>query len=653
MSAQDQSALTHSNAVVVDEGPEPGSADRLPAYPRDLSVHAVFRWYARRTPDAVALMQDGAVVTYGGLAERANRLARQLEHRGIVQGSVVGLLTSRSINSVVAWLATLKCGAVYLPLDPAYPPEHLAFVIGDAAPGVVLADEALIASGVRVPGFDVLSLEGELAASATASPAENDAAVDPMAPAYIMYTSGSTGRPKGVVVPHRAIVRLVRDQNYARFASDEVFLSLAPLAFDASTFEIWGALLNGAKLGIVGCTSPSLDAIAGAIRDYQVTTLWLTAGLFHVFVDCDLDGLRSLRQLLAGGDVLSPVRVKKAQAALPQCRLINGYGPTENTTFSCCYIVPREDWSGAVPIGRPIAHTDAYILDADMQPVADGDVGQLCVAGDGLSLGYLNRPELSAEKFVSVSIAGRPEERLYLTGDQVRRRPDGNIEFLGRNDRQVKIDGKRIELDEIELSLRRDARLADAVVVLRKLPSDIMRVAAFLKPASVPAPEDFAERLLADLRQKVPAHMVPHEVTVVEAFPLTSNGKVDRAALLELGTRTAPPPSAAAFGSDLEANIARIWSDVLKLSQIDPNANFFDLGGTSLQMVRIHAELRQRLASEINIVDLFAHPRVSDLARFLDGRSQAADASSAARMRAARQTAMLRNAQRIVRNRRS
>jgi acyl carrier protein len=333
--------------------------------------------------------------------------------------------------------------------------------------------------------------------------------------------------------------------------------------------------------------------------------------------------------------------------------VINGYGPTENTTFSCCHTIPRGDWSGAVPIGKPIAHTDAHILDADMKPVADGDVGQLCVAGDGLSLGYLNRPELTAEKFVSVAIAGQPEQRLYLTGDQVRRRPDGNIEFLGRNDRQVKIDGKRIELDEIELSLRRDVRLADAVVVLRKLPSDIKRVAAFLKPASVPAPDDFVERLLADLREKVPAHMVPHEVTIVDEFPLNLNGKVDRAALLELGARTAAPQPAAEFGSDLEARIARIWSDVLELSQIDPNANFFDLGGTSLQMVRIHAELRQRLGLDINIVDLFAHPRVCDLARFLDGRGKAADASSAARMRAARQTAMLRNAQRTIRNRRS
>jgi len=652
MSAQDQSALTHSDSVVFDDALAP-PPDELPAYPRDLSVPAVFGWYARRTPNAVALMQDGTVLTYADLAQSANRLARQFEHRGITKGSVVGLLTGRSINSVVAWLAALKCGAVYLPLDPAYPPEHLAFVIGDAAPGLVLADEALIAAGIRVPGFDVLPLEGEIAAAATSSPFEHDAAVDPMAPAYIMYTSGSTGRPKGVVVPHRAIVRLVRDQNYARFAADEVFLSLAPLAFDASTFEIWGALLNGAKLGIVGCTSPSLDAITEAVRAYQVTTLWLTAGLFHVFVDCNLDGLRPLRQLLAGGDVLSPVHVKKAQAALPQCRVINGYGPTENTTFSCCYAIPREDWTGAVPIGKPIAHTDAYILDADMRPVADGEVGQLCVAGDGLSLGYLNRPELTAEKFVSVAMEGQPEQRLYLTGDQVRRRPDGNIEFLGRNDRQVKIDGKRIELDEIELTLRRDPRLADAVVVLRKLPADIKRVAAFLKPASVPAPDDFCERLLSELRQRVPAHMVPHEVTVVDEFPLNLNGKVDRAALLELGARPATPSPAADFNGETEATIARIWADVLKLSQIDREANFFDLGGTSLQLVRIHAELRQRLASEINIVDLFAHPRISDLARFLDGRTQAADASSAARMRAARQSAMLRNAQRTVRNRRS
>lgn len=645
------SQFDHSNypgmETVSPEGSHP-STNRLTVapYPRDLPVPALFARQVARDPDAVALLQDGSVVTYGELAHMANRLARRLEHRGIARGSIVGLLTSRSIQSVVAWLATLKCGAVYLPLDPAYPAEHLAFVIADCAPGLVLADATTRATGVDIPGVTVLSLEAEIAAAQSESELDRDVAVAPLDPAYIMYTSGSTGRPKGVVVPHRAIVRLVREQNYARFAPDEVFLSLAPLAFDASTFEIWGALLNGARLGIVGSNAPSLDVIAKAIADYEVTTLWLTAGLFHVFVDCNLEALRPLRQLLAGGDVLSPIHVRKARAALPGCRLVNGYGPTENTTFSCCYRVPEGEWGGPVPIGQPIAHTEAYILDAELQPVAPGSVGQLCVGGDGLAIGYLNRPELDAEKFVRVALPGVGDQRLYLTGDQARIRPDGNIEFLGRNDRQVKIDGKRIELDEIELTLRRDPRLADAVVVLRKLPADTKRVAAFLKPAETSPEEDFGERLLADLRQRLPQHLVPHEVMIVEEFPLTLNGKVDRTALLSLKPKVSEGTLRSAAGDGTEELIARIWADALNVADIDRNANFFDLGGTSLQLVRIHAEMGKRLSAEINITDLFAHPRISELARFMDGKSQAAEASSAARTRAARQAAMLRRTQR-------
>lgn len=614
-----------------------------------MCVHAVFGWYAQNTPEAPALLQGGEVVSYRQLAARANRLARRLESLGIRPGSVVGLLTNRSVNAIVAWLATLKCGATYLPLDPSCPAERLVFIVEDCAPGIILAEATLLASGVRVPGADVLTLEQEMDAALQESALDRDAWVDPLAPAYLMYTSGSTGRPKGVIVPHRAIVRLVREQNYARFADNEVFLSLAPLAFDASTFEIWGALLNGARLGIVGKLSPSLDEIAEAIRTYGVTTLWLTAGLFHIFVDCNIEGLRPLRQLLAGGDVLSPVHVRRLLETLPHCRLINGYGPTENTTFSCCHTIPRGDWSGSVPIGQPIAHTDAHILDADMMPVAEGEIGQLCVGGDGLSLGYLNRPELTAEKFVANPLAAAPGERLYLTGDLVLRRADGNIEFLGRNDRQVKIDGKRIELDEIELNLRRDRRLADAIVVLRKLGPDEKKIAAFLKPAVIPAQPGLKEVILAGLRQRLPEHMVPHEVAVVETFPLTPNGKVDRAKLLEMPMQHIEASGQPKLEGELEAQIAEIWARALKLPNIDRNANFFDLGGTSLQMVRIHAEMQMHLAPTISITDLFARPRISDLAQFLNGADRTAANLVSARSRADKQMAMMRRAQRTVR----
>jgi amino acid adenylation domain-containing protein len=614
-----------------------------------MPVHAVFGWYARLTPDAPALLCGEQVVTYRQLAERANRFAARLAQLGIAPGSVVGLLTGRSVDAVVAWLATLKRGGAYLPLDPAYPPDHLAFIIEDCAPAVVLAERALIGKGLGEVGPRILVLEDELDASRHESALDRDADTAPLAPAYIMYTSGSTGQPKGVIVPHRAIVRLVRGQDYCRFASDEVFLSLAPLAFDACTFEIWGALLNGARLGIVANPAPAIDEIAEAIRRYGVTTLWLTAGLFHVFVDCRLEALEPLRQLLAGGDVLSPVHVRRALEALPGCRLINGYGPTENTTFTCCCSLSLDHTNGPVPIGRPIAHTDVHILDGDMRPVAEGQVGQLCAGGDGLALGYLNRPQLDAERFVPNPLAAEAGERLYLTGDLVRRRPDGNIEFLGRNDRQVKIDGKRIELDAIELDLRNNPGLSDAVVALRLVPPDTKRIAAFLKPAKLPSQAGLAEAVVAEMRQRLPAHMIPHEVALVDDFPLTVNGKVDRAALLDMRAQAAPVSVAAAPEGEREGQIARIWARVLGLAHVDRNANFFDLGGTSLQMVRIHAEIKAQLADNVAITDLFAHPRVSDLARFLDGRKQASTTLAAAQSRAAQQMAMMRRAQRTVR----
>jgi amino acid adenylation domain-containing protein len=616
-----------------------------------MPVHAVFGWYVKHAPNAPALLCGEEVVSYLQLDERANRFARRLTQLGVGPRSVVGLLTNRSIEAVVAWLATLKCGGVYLPLDPAYPADHLAFIVEDSAPAVLLAERALMEHGLGDLGAKVLALEQELSDSRHEPALDQGHDTDPLAPAYIMYTSGSTGRPKGVIVPHRAIVRLVREQSYCRFSSDEVFLSLAPLAFDACTFEIWGALLNGARLGLVSNPAPSLDEIAEAILRYKVTTLWLTAGLFHAFVDCRLEALKPLRQLLAGGDVLSPVHVRRALEALPGCQLINGYGPTENTTFTCCCRISLEHTAGSVPIGRPIAHTDVYILDGDMRPVADGEVGQLCVGGDGLALGYLNRPQLNAERFVPNPLAGKSGdsgERLYLTGDLVRRRPDGNIAFLGRNDRQVKIDGKRIELDAIELDLRSSPWLSDAVVALRVVAPEIKRIAAFLKPARLPAQSGLAEAVIADMRQRLPVYMIPHEITVVDELPLTVNGKVDRTALLDMKPQRTPAPAGAAPEGERERQIAAIWGRVLGLARVDRSANFFDLGGTSLQMVRIHAEIKKQLTDNVTITDLFAHPRVADLARFLDGRRQTSTLA-AAKSRAAQQMAMMQRAQRTVR----
>jgi amino acid adenylation domain-containing protein len=612
-------------------------------YARNSSVHALFAAQAAHRPDAVALREGERTMSYGTLNLAARQLAGELGARGVKPGDLVAVLTERGLAAVTAFLGILAAGAAYVPLDPAYPAEALAGMLADSEPPLLLAQRSLTAKlpGLMPPHGAVHVLEDVLSAAA-ARP--SDAPLPPRRAddlAYVMYTSGSTGRPKGVLVPDRAIVRLVRGQSYARFAADEVFLHLSPLAFDASTFEIWGALLNGGSVGIVAEARPSLEDIGAAIARYGATTAWFTAALFHLLVDHRLEDLRPLRCIVAGGDVLSPGHVARAMTALPGCRFVNGYGPTENTTFTCCYVIPAEGWGGgALPIGRPIAHSAVHLLGPDLERIPDGEIGQLCCAGDGLANGYLNRPELTAEKFVENPHT--PGERLYLTGDLVRRRPDGVIEFCGRADRQVKINGKRVELDEIEHALRADPCLADAVVVMREDTPGMKRLAAYLKPAepwSAAHREAAAAAVIMRLRQRLPEHMIPADVMAVDDFALTPNGKVDR--------KNLPPPRPTTViaaptigGSATERGVAAIWQRVLGVAAVPRDGNFFDLGGTSLQILAVHAAIAEEMGRHIPISALFEHPTVADLAARLDNGSETR-AVTAAQARAGRQAEAL------------
>lgn len=571
------------------------STDFLPAAEtpqagwRDSSIPELFDEVAQACPDRAALSDGETLRSYAEVQALANRMAHRLRALGVEHETPVATLAERSPELVIALLAILKAGGAYVPLDVQAPAERLSHVLRDTAAPLVITSHAL-ASQLPPTDARVLILEEEF----TTLDAEPDSAPmavsGPRSLAYIMYTSGSTGVPKGALIEHRAVTRLVREQNYIDFDPAQVFLALAPLSFDASTLEIWGALLNGATLATVRADIPSLADIAEAIRLFGVTTLWLTSGLFNAMVDQQLDALTEVRQVLTGGDVLSRKHVRKFLDAAADSVLVNGYGPTEATTFTCCYRVPREHPEHEpLPIGRPLNHTEVHIID-----------GELWIGGDGVARGYLNAPELTRERFVN---------GLYRTGDLVRQREDGVVEFLGRADRQIKLRGFRIEPGEIEAALNRISGVRDSVVGVDEQGGEKRLVAWVAGNVEVPVLRD---RLAAAL----PAYMVPAQFVRVETIPLTTNGKVDR-------ERLPRPAIANAVSTDnggIERTLAGIWSAVLG-TDAPVDGNFFDLGGSSLQLMRIHAELERELAAGLSITDLFRYPTIRSLAAYLEQRN--------------------------------
>lgn len=587
-------------------------------YP-ERAVHRLFEEQAARTPDAIALASGQDILTFAQLNGRANQLARYLQSRGALSHRAIGLCLPRGLDMVIALLATLKVGAAYAPLDPTYPPDRLAYMLRDVRADVVLTIDEL---GPRLPDavenpLYIDRLAGEIAAM---SDADLTTQVHPDDLCYILYTSGSTGAPKGVAIPHRAVVRLVLGADYARFEPDEVFLQLAPISFDASTFEIWGSLLHGARLVIPPPGALALDELAAIIERQGITTLWLTAGLFHQMVDAQPDALRGLGQLLAGGDVLSVDHVRRLLQGAGTCRLINGYGPTESTTFTCCYTVPRlPDGATSVPIGFPIANTQVYVLDPRLDPTPIGLPGELYIGGDGLALGYLNRPELTAERFVPDPFSGNAGARLYRTGDRVRRNPDGSIDFLGRLDRQVKVRGFRIEVEEVEAALLQFDHVHQAVVMAREDAPGLKRLVAYLV-ADLDGKLNLHELQLA-MKRRLPDYMVPTAFVTLQELPLTANGKVDRSALPAPDSfPTTGPSDSVAPRTEREKVMAEIWADVLRVPTVGINDDFFALGGDSILSLQIVSRARR---SGINIRpnQVFEHPSITELLAAAQGHS--------------------------------
>jgi amino acid adenylation domain-containing protein len=438
-------------------------------------------------------------------------------------------------------------------------------------------------------------------------------------PAYLIYTSGSTGKPKGVCICHRNVARLVVNTNYADLGPHQVFLQFAPISFDASTFEIWGALLNGGRLVIFPACTPSAEELGDWLSQHDVTTLWLTAGLFHQMMEADTGRqFRHVRQLLAGGDVLSLGLVHKFLNQYPDCRLINGYGPTENCTFSTCgELRDMPDNASSVIIGKPIANSTAYVLDHEMEPMRNGDVGELYLGGSGLAHGYWNQPTLTAEKFVPHPFSETPGERLYRSGDLGRFLADGNLEFAGRIDNQIKLRGFRIELEEIEVALAQHCEVAQAVVILREDNPGDKRIVAYVVPRIEQTARAFELRKY--LSERLPEYMVPSAFVFQKSLPLTLNGKVDRRALpAPKRDRSVLERSYDAPTTSTESRLCAIWAEVLHLDKVGVNDNFFELGGDSLVASRILSRVRMAFGASLPLRTFFERPVISHIARFLE-----------------------------------
>lgn len=590
------------------------------AYERNGSIVDVFGAVAALDPSALAVVDEGRVVSYEDLERASNQFAHYLRSRGVLSGSRVGVAMERSIDVPCVLLGILKAGASYVPLEASQPVDRLSYIIEDVGIACVVVET--LSDGDAFRGVAIVSVREDAGAIASCSATRPDVLVAADSLAYVMYTSGSTGTPKGVEIVHRGVLRLVRGADYISIARDDVFFQFAPLAFDASTFEIWGALLNGATLAVPVKGALSFAEVGTALRRFGVTVLWLTAPLFSLMVRTELPLFESLRCLLTGGDIVSPGDAAAFIRTNPHCSLVDGYGPTENTTFSCCYRIDSLDAIGeSVPIGKPIANATAYILDESLLPVAPGIPGELFVGGDGVARGYVNLPELTAERFLIDPFSSEVGARMYRTGDRARLRADNLIEFLGRSDDQVKINGFRIELAEIERALRANSLVREGAVSV--VSDDSGR--KFLAAHVVTAPGSMLNvRAVRDhLGSILPQHMVPHRILFVEVLPKNSSGKIDRTELTRRasGVRDPVVPKFRKMQTQLEATISACWVEVLGNGvDADPNTNFFDAGGDSLRLLALHERLVRVLGIDIELLDLFAYPTVRSLVQALDAR---------------------------------
>ncbi len=586
-------------------------------YPRDKTIPRLFDEVAAEKADASALAFLEGTLSYSELATKVDRIAQSLVAAGATQGDRIGLFLERSPEQIAAILAILKLGAAYVPLDPEYPQDRINFMLEDCRTTLVVSQASLLEKlpksiGTIIDVVDAIN-KGD-AKSAPPSFEGNSGST----PGCVIYTSGSTGQPKGVVINHRGIVRLIRNTNFCDFGPDETILHAASICFDASLFEIFGSLLNGGTLALPPAGQFSISTISECIKEHKVSTLWLTSGLFQLMVEEDLGAFSNVKQLITGGDVVPVFHARQVLEAHPDLKLINGYGPTENVTFTTTHPVSVEDLDRpALPVGRPISNTSVWIIDENGVPAAPGIAGELCTGGDGLALEYLNNPDLTAEKFITIQTGIGQTERVYRTGDLCRFQADGAIEFMGRIDHQVKIRGYRVEPGEVEAVLAQYPHVGQAKVVVRGSTSSDKSLVAFVAQRNGvrPTPNELKDYL----RSSLPDYMVPSSCVVLDSMPVTPNGKIDTKALPETNeiAEKATPDSPA---TESELQLKAIWESVLQFQNIELDDDFFSLGGHSLLGMKLFARIQRDMEVSLPLSVLFNAPTVRQLAREIDSR---------------------------------
>jgi amino acid adenylation domain-containing protein len=622
-------------------------------FPSDKCIHQMFEEQAARSPDAPAVLFETESISYAELNRRSNQLAHHLGSLGVGPDSRVAVCSDRSVEMVVSLLAVIKAGGAYVPLDPSYPPDRLAYMLEDSGPVALLIQERFthLFSGIGYNGTIVPLTAGNSPWSTqpVTDPACGERGLSPENLAYVIYTSGSTGRPKGVMIEHRSLVnRLVWMQNAYGLTNGDSVLQKTPFSFDVSVWEFFWPLITGARLVMAkpeGHKDPNY--LVDAIGSYKITTLHFVPSMLQVFVDhADASKCASLVRVIASGEALPAALVRKFQERFPHVALHNLYGPTETTVDVTAWTCVLDPTLTNIPIGRPISNTRAYILDEDGEPVAVGSAGELYIGGVGVARGYLNRPELTQERFLSDPFSTRDGDRMYRTGDLCRWRADGAIEYLGRNDFQVKLRGFRIELGEIEARLAGLPGVRQAVVIAKEDNTGDKRLVAYIVAGKGTPPRD---RELRDwLGSKLPDYMVPSSFVLLEKMPTTVNGKLDRAALPEpsadnLVPREAAPPAMAAPikakasrngnhatvtkaaresayvppSDTLEVELIEIWEQVLGVTHIGIQDDFFELGGHSLVAARMFALVEDKLDKKLPFATLFRGATIEKLAEVI------------------------------------